>query len=72
MQNNLFKIPIPFLGFCHKLHKRYRFDERSMMILGDNFQSGQIRVVGSCYFFKNCHFGDGVHGKGLGNMMMSI
>lgn len=41
-----------FFWFCQELLKRYRNDERIMLIGGNNFQNGFMRGDGSYYFSK--------------------
>jgi hypothetical protein len=46
-------LPAPsFFRFCQVLLERYRYDERIMMISGNNFQSGPCRTDYSYYFSK--------------------
>jgi hypothetical protein len=43
-------LPDPtFFPYCADLLERYRFDDRIMMISGDNFQFGRVRGGGSYY-----------------------
>ena len=44
-----------FFTFCETLIERYRYDERIMMISGDNFQMGNIRNEYSYYFSRYVH-----------------
>jgi hypothetical protein len=47
-------LPEPtFFPFCSELLGRFRYDERVMMITGDNFQFGRRRGEGS-YYFSQC------------------
>jgi hypothetical protein len=49
-------LPNPsFFPFCTELLKRYRSDERIMMISGDNFQNGNRRTPDSYYFSRFPH-----------------
>lgn len=49
-------LPHPdFFQYCSELLKRYREDERVMMISGDNFQRGHMRGEESYYFSKIPH-----------------
>jgi len=49
-------LPAPtFFSFCETLLKRYRYDERIMMISGNNFQRGQNKTEYSYYFSKYSH-----------------
>lgn len=49
-------LPHPsFFRFCEELLRRYRDDERVMMISGDNFQFGKKRTDYSYYFSKYPH-----------------
>jgi hypothetical protein len=46
-------LPEPsFFNFCAELLERYRFDDRIMMISGDNFQFGRRRGGASYYFSR--------------------
>jgi hypothetical protein len=44
-----------FYSFCQKLLKKYRTDDRIIMISGDNFQNKIQRGEASYYFSKYCH-----------------
>ena len=44
-----------FFGFCQELLERYRYDERVMMISGNNFQFGRQCGSYSYYFTKYTH-----------------
>lgn len=44
-----------FFPFCQELLERYRYDERVMMISGDNFQFGRQRTEYSYYFSRYVH-----------------
>ncbi|MBD2179746.1 glycosyltransferase family 2 protein [Planktothrix sp. FACHB-1375] len=49
-------LPHPsFFRFCETLLERYRYDERVMMISGDNFQLGKSRTEYSYYYSKYTH-----------------
>lgn len=49
-------LPSPsFFNFCEELLERYRYDERIMMISGNNFQQGNARSEYSYYFSKYTH-----------------
>jgi hypothetical protein len=49
-------LPAPsFFQFCETLLKKYRHDERIMMISGDNFYPEDDRVKDSYYFSKYVH-----------------
>jgi hypothetical protein len=46
-------LPDPtFFPYCAELLERYRFDDRIMMISGDNFQFGRMRGDGSYYLSR--------------------
>lgn len=44
-----------FFWFCQELLEKYRYDERVMMISGDNFQFGRKRTDYSYYFSRFTH-----------------
>lgn len=44
-----------FFPFCQDLLEKYKYDERIMMISGNNFQFGKKRGGGSYYFSKYNH-----------------
>lgn len=44
-----------FFWFCQELLEKYRYDERVMMISGDNFQFGRKRTDYSYYFSRFNH-----------------
>lgn len=44
-----------FFQFCEELLERYRYDQRIMMISGDNFQFGKKRTNYSYYFSRYAH-----------------
>jgi len=49
-------LPHPtFFRFCDELVERYRYDERVMVISGDNFQAGHKRGMHSYYFSAYNH-----------------
>jgi len=49
-------LPNPsFFSFCETLLEHYRYDERVMMISGDNFQLSNSRTEYSYYFSKYTH-----------------
>jgi hypothetical protein len=49
-------LPDPsFFPYCAELLKRYRTDERVMMISGNNFQNGASRTPSSYYFSQLTH-----------------
>ena len=43
---------ITFFNFCRELLERYRYDERVMMISGDNFLFGRKKLPASYYFSR--------------------
>jgi hypothetical protein len=49
-------VPHPtFFRFCEELLEHYRYDERIMVIAGNNFQFGHIKIEDSYYFSRYNH-----------------